>query len=282
VILLSARAGEDAAVEGLNTGADDYLTKPFSAQELMARVRTHLELAHTRREWTKELEQSNKELEAFSYTVSHDLRAPLRAIDGFSKALLDEYSGRLDDQACHYLQRVRMAAQKMSTLINDLLEWSRVSRGTLKKELIDLSELARGIVAELQQKDAARQVTLHIADGLSATGDRHLVTTVLVNLLGNAWKYTSETSAPQIAFGCLNHGAPPVFYIRDNGAGFDMVYAEKLFTPFQRFHTEWEFEDTGIGLAATQRAVSRHGGRVWAEAEPGAGATFYFTLGDIR
>jgi light-regulated signal transduction histidine kinase (bacteriophytochrome) len=248
----------------------------------MARVRTHLELAHTRREWTKELEQSNKELEAFSYTVSHDLRAPLRAIDGFSKALLDEYSGRLDDQACHYLQRVRMAAQKMSTLINDLLEWSRVSRGTLKKELIDLSELARGIVAELQQKDAARQVTLHIADGLSATGDRHLVTTVLVNLLGNAWKYTSETSAPQIAFGCLNHGAPPVFYIRDNGAGFDMVYAEKLFTPFQRFHTEWEFEDTGIGLAATQRAVSRHGGRVWAEAEPGAGATFYFTLGDIR
>jgi signal transduction histidine kinase len=282
VILLSARAGEEAAVEGLNAGADDYLTKPFSAQELIARVRTHLELAHTRREWTKELEHANKELESFSYTVSHDLRAPLRAIDGFSKALLDEYSGRLDGQARHYLQRVRLAAQKMSTLINDLLELSLVSRGTLKKESIDLSELARGIVAEFQQKDETRKVTLEIADGLSATGDRHLVRTVLLNLLGNAWKYTAKTSQPQIAFGCSNHGAPPVFYIRDNGVGFDMAYADKLFAPFQQLHTESQFEDTGIGLAAAQRAVSRHGGRVWAEGEVGVGETFYFTLGEIR
>jgi signal transduction histidine kinase len=282
IILLSARAGEESAVEGLNAGADDYLTKPFSAQELMARVRTHLELANARREWTKELEHSNRELEAFSYSVSHDLRAPLRAIDGFSKALLDEYSGKLDEQGCHYLQRVRMAAQKMSTLINDLLDLSRVSRGALKKELINLSELARRIVGEFQRTDSARKVAVEIADGLSAIGDRHLVKMVLVNLLGNAWKYTGKTSQPQIAFGRDNKDHEAAFYVRDNGVGFDMAYAGKLFAPFQRLHMDSEFEGTGIGLAATQRVVSRHGGRIWADAAVGTGATFYFTLGDIR
>ena len=282
VILLSARAGEESAVEGLNAGADDYLTKPFSAQELMARVRTHLELANARREWTKELEHSNKELEAFSYSISHDLRAPLRAIDGFSVALLDEYSGKLDEQACHYLQRVRMATQKMSTLIDDLLDLSRVSRGTLKKELVNLSDVARGIVADFKQKDSARKVAVEIADGLSAIADRRLVTMVLVNLLGNAWKYTGKTSRPQITFGRDNEDQESAFYVRDNGVGFDMAYADKLFAPFQRLHSESEFEGAGMGLAAAQRGISRHGGRIWAEAAVGAGATFHFTLGGIR
>jgi light-regulated signal transduction histidine kinase (bacteriophytochrome) len=282
VILLSARAGGESAVEGLNAGADDYLTKPFSALELMARVRTHLELAQARLEWTNKLEQSNKELESFSYSISHDLRTPLRAIDGFSKALLDEYSGKLDEHACHYLQRVRTAAQKMSTLINDLLDLSRVGRGALQKESINLTELARSIVADLQTREPAREVAIDIAEGLSATADRRLITMVLGNLLGNAWKYTAQERTAQIAFGQDTKEHESVFYIRDNGVGFDMAYANKLFTPFRRLHHDSEFEGTGVGLATTQRVLSRHGGRIWAEAAVRAGATFYFTLGDIR
>jgi len=284
VILLSARAGEESAVEGLNAGADDYLTKPFSAQELMARVRTHLALAQARLEWTNKLEQSNKELESFSYSISHDLRTPLRAIDGFSKALLDEYSGKLDEHACHYLQRVRTAAQKMSTLINDLLDLSRVSRAALQKESINLTELARGIVADLQSKEPERKVAIEIADGLSAVADRRLLTIVLVNLLGNAWKYTAQEPIAQIAFGNNNDNKEheSVLYVRDNGVGFDMAYVNKLFTPFRRLHHDSEFEGTGVGLATAQRVIARHGGRIWAEAAVRAGATFYFTLGDIR
>ncbi len=284
VILLSARAGEESAVEGLNAGADDYLTKPFSAQELMARVRTHLALAQARLEWANKLEQSNKELESFGYSISHDLRTPLRAIDGFSKALLDEYSGKLDEHACHYLQRVRTAAQKMSTLINDLLDLSRVSRGALQKESINLTELARGIVADLQSKEPGRKVAIEIAEGLSTTADRRLVAIVLGNLLGNAWKYTAKEPTAQIAFGKSNDNKEheSVFYVRDNGVGFDMSYASKLFTPFRRLHHDSEFEGTGVGLATAQRVIARHGGRIWAEAAVRAGATFYFTLGDIR
>jgi signal transduction histidine kinase len=282
VILLSARAREESAVEGLNAGADDYLTKPFSPQELMARVRTHLELAHARRVWTKEIEQSNRELESFSYSISHDLRAPLRAIDGFSKALLDEYSGKLDEQGCHYLQRVRTGAQKMSMLINDLLDLARVSRGALTKELINLTELAHDIVSDLQSKDPARKVAVEIPDGLSATADKRLVKIVIFNLLGNAWKYTAKAPHAQIAFGRSDHGDETAFYVRDNGVGFDMAFADRLFAPFQRLHQESEFDGTGIGLATAQRVILRHGGRIWAEAAVDAGATFYFTLGDMR
>jgi light-regulated signal transduction histidine kinase (bacteriophytochrome) len=282
VILLSARAGEESAVEGLNAGADDYLTKPFSAQELMARVRTHLKLAQARLEWTNKLEQSNKELESFSYSVSHDLRTPLRAIDGFSKALLDEYSGKLDEHACHYLRRVRTAALKMSRLMNVLLDMSRVSRSALEKESIDLTELARSIVANFQSREPARKVAIDIAEGLSATGDRRLITIVLGNLLGNAWKYTAKEATAQIAFGEEQKGHEPVFYVRDNGVGFNMAHANELFVPFHRLHHESEFEGTGIGLATAQRVISRHGGSIWAEAAVRVGATFYFTLGEIR
>ena len=243
---------------------------------------THIDIAHARREWTNELEQSNKELEAFSYSVSHDLRAPLRAIDGFSKVLLDDYSEKLDERAGHCLQRVRTAAQKMSTLINDLLELSRAGRGALKKESIDLTALVRDLAAEFQRKKPLRGALLEIAHGLTVTADRRLLTMVVTNLLDNAWKYTAKASQPQITVGCSNHSEAPTFYVRDNGVGFDMAYADKLFTPFQRLHLESEFEGTGIGLAIAQRVISRHGGLIWAEAQVGAGATFYFTLGDIQ
>ncbi len=282
VILLSARAGEESAVEGLHAGADDYLTKPFSARELLARVHTHLELARARRAWAHELEQSNRELESFSYSISHDLRVPLRAIDGFSKALLDEYSEKLDDQACDYLRRVRRAAQKMSTLINDLLDLSRVSRGGLRKEHLDLSKLAQGIVAELKNREPEREVAVEIQPGLCAIGDRRLVTVVLENLLSNAWKYTAKQRRPRICFGREAASQEADFFVRDNGVGFDMAYAGKLFAPFQRLHRDAEFAGTGIGLAMAQRVIARHGGRIWADAEVGAGATFHFTLGENR
>jgi signal transduction histidine kinase len=282
VVLLSARAGEESAVEGLDAGADDYLAKPFSAQELLARVRTHLELARVRRAWANELEQANKELEAFSYSVSHDLRAPLRAIDGFSKALLEEYSKKLDEEGCRYLDRIRTGTQKMSGLINDLLDLSRINRIALRKESLSLTDLARGVVADLQNREPSRQVAIEIADGLTACGDARLVTIALVNLLGNAWKYTAKQPAPQIAFRQQSKGDETVFYVADNGAGFDMKYAGKLFAPFQRLHLDSEFEGTGIGLATVQRVISRHGGRIWAEAAIAEGATFFFTLGGVR
>jgi light-regulated signal transduction histidine kinase (bacteriophytochrome) len=282
VILLSARAGEEAAIEGLDAGADDYLAKPFSAQELLARVRTHLELARVRREWANELEQANSELEAFSYSVSHDLRAPLRVIDGYSTLLLEEYADGLDEQAGTYIRRIRTGIKKMSGLIDDLLNLSRVSRAPLRKETIDLTELAHGVVTDLQNRDPAREVAVDIADGLCAWGDAPLVTIVLVNLLGNAWKYSAKQAAARIAFGCATKEKEAVFFIQDNGAGFDMAHAGKLFAPFQRLHRDSEFEGTGIGLATAQRIILRHGGRIWAEAVPGAGATFFFTLGDAE
>jgi signal transduction histidine kinase len=282
VVLLSARAGEESTIEGLNAGADDYLAKPFSAQELLARIRTHLELARVRREWANQLEQSNKELESFSYCVSHDLRAPLRAIDGFSKAVLDEYAGKLNSQADHYLRRIRTGAQKMSAVINDLLDLSRMNRGTLQRELINLTELARNIVTELQRKEPTRNVAIEIEEGLVATGDSRFVMVALMHLLGNAWKYTVKRQDAHIKFGQENNGHGTAFYVQDNGAGFDLAYADKLFAPFQRLHLDSEFEGTGIGLATAHRIITRHGGRIWADSAVDAGATFHFTLGDIR
>jgi light-regulated signal transduction histidine kinase (bacteriophytochrome) len=280
VILLSARAGEESAMEGLEAGADDYLSKPFSARELLARVRTHLELARVRREWAKELEQANKELEAFSYSVSHDLRAPLRAIDGFSKALLDEYGEKLDMQANRYLNRVRTAAQRMAALIDDLLNLSRLSRTKLRREPISLTELASTVVAGLRERDPSRNVSIEIAEGLQTHGDPRLITIVFENLLGNAWKFTAKQSRAQIIVGQEHKESETAFFVRDNGAGFDVAYAHKLFTAFQRLHDDSEFEGTGIGLAIVQRIISCHGGRIWAEASVGKGATLFFTLGE--
>jgi signal transduction histidine kinase len=278
VILLSARAGEESAVEGLHAGADDYLVKPFSARELLARVRTHLELARLRRSWARELEQANQELEAFSYSVSHDLRAPLRAVDGFSKALLMQQGDRLDEQGKAHLARVRAAASRMSGLIDALLELSRVSRGVLRRETVNLSELAQSVFDDLQRRSPERQVSFEVEPDLTAQADPRLMHAVFENLLGNAWKFTEGRAPAQIRVGTLSGASEPTFRISDNGAGFDMNYADKLFQAFSRLHAQSEFEGTGIGLATVQRIVSRHGGRVWAEGVPGSGATFYFNL----
>jgi signal transduction histidine kinase len=281
VILLSARAGEESAIDGLDAGSDDYLVKPFSARELLARVRTHVDLARARRAWIAELERANRELDAFSYSVSHDLRAPLRAIQGFSQVIASDYSKLFDDDGRDYLDRILGAVGKMTTMIDTMLELARISRAPMKRDSVDLSTLARDVVADLRSADPARAVTVDIAENLVARGDGALIRVALVNLIGNAWKYTSRAREARIEIG--RHPADhPVFYVRDNGAGFDTKRAVKLFAPFQRFHSATEFEGTGIGLATVQRVIARHGGRVWAEAAVGAGATFFFSLPDAE
>lgn len=227
---------------------------------------------------TAELEAANQELKAFSYSVSHDLRAPLRAIDGFSRALLEDCADLLDTTGKDYLQRVRNSAQHMGTLIDDMLKLSRVTQAALQPERVDLGSMAHAIIAQLRRQDPAREVRVDIAPGLQAMGDPGLLQVMLENLLGNAWKYTGRTAAAQIVFDVFQQGDEPVFRVSDNGAGFDPKYADKLFGAFQRLHRREEFEGTGIGLATVRRIVHRHGGRVWAEAEPDRGARFYFTL----
>lgn len=230
------------------------------------------------RRLTEELAAANKELESFSYSVSHDLRAPLRAIDGFSHVLETDYSAQLDADAKTYLGRIRAGAQKMGQLIDDLLRLSRVTRQEFKRLDVDLSALADTIVSGLRAAEPQRQVQVDIAPNLVVTGDPGLLRVALENLLGNAWKYTSRRDQAQISFGSREENNERVFFVRDNGAGFDMRYADKLFVAFQRLHRPEEFQGTGIGLATVQRVLTRHGGRIWAESELERGATFYFTI----
>ena len=230
-------------------------------------------------ERTAELLTVNKELEAFSYSVSHDLRAPLRAIDGFSQAVIEDYADRLDEQAKDYLNRVRAATQRMGHLIDDMLGLARVARVEMQRDSVDLSALAVEVSEELQKSEPARRVDCHIEPGLVASGDARLLRLVLVNLLGNAWKYTARQPQPRIEFGALCHAQGVIdYFVRDNGAGFDMTYAGKLFGAFQRLHLQSEFPGTGVGLATVQRIIHRHGGQVRGEGVAGQGATFYFTL----
>jgi len=229
---------------------------------------------------SNQLELANKELDAFSYSVSHDLRAPLRSIDGFSQALLEDYADKVDAEGKSHLQRIRRAAQRMADLIEALLALSRVTRSEIRRATLDLSALARAIAAELQQREPERQAEWMIQHGLVVDGDPRLLRAMLENLLGNAWKFTSARAPARIEFGVWpGSDGRPTYYVRDNGAGFDMAYENKLFGAFQRLHTQAEYGGTGIGLATVHRIIHRHGGRVWAEGAPDQGATFYFTLG---
>jgi len=249
------------------------------AEQAEAQVRElNAELERRVRERTAELEAANRELEAFSYSVSHDLRAPLRGMDGFCQVLLEDYGDRLDEEGRDHLHRVRSASQHMARLIDDLLKLSRVTRTELRRDKINLSRIAHDIAASLQSAEPERQVSWIIADGLVGEGDRRLLRVVLENLLGNAWKFTSKHLRSTIEFGCSEMRGAMTYFVRDDGAGFNMAYTDKLFGPFQRLHGMQEFEGNGVGLATVQRIISRHGGRVWAEGEVERGACFFFTL----
>jgi light-regulated signal transduction histidine kinase (bacteriophytochrome) len=232
--------------------------------------------------FNEQLQAANKELEAFCYSVSHDLRAPLRSIDGFSQALLEDCAATLAPESAAHLQRIRRASQHMAQLIDDLLNLSRITRSELQRVPVDLSALTQGIVDGLQETAPGRPVDVEITQGLVATGDARLLRVVLENLLGNAWKFTRKRPRARIEFGATDYDDAPAYFVRDDGAGFDMAHAKKLFGAFQRIHSTTEFEGTGIGLATVQRVIHKHGGRVWAESAPEQGATFYFTLSDKK
>lgn len=273
--IVTALRAEDGRLRGFSKVTRD-ITERRQAENAIRTLNAELEQRVLER--TAQLEAANKELEAFSYSVSHDLRAPLRSIDGFSKALLEDYGDRLDAEGQAFLQRVRAASQRMAQLIDDLLELSRVTRSEMRREPTDLSALARTITTVLQQAEPQRQVMCVIAEGLTANGDARLLRIVLENLFGNAWKFTGRQANACIEFGVTPCADGQAYFVRDNGAGFDMMYADKLFGAFQRLHGAAEYPGTGIGLATVQRIIRRHGGQVWAESMLGKGATFYFTL----
>jgi DNA-binding response OmpR family regulator len=308
VVMLTAVEDRAAMIQGLGAGADDYIAKSSDLDLLRARVlaqirrkqfadenrqireqllraeiesvtaRTAQKVAEARAALVEELEAKNAELDAFSYSVAHDLRSPLRSLDGFSLALLEDYGQSLDEQGCQYLRYIRESAQQMAALIDALLELSRVTRSELRRERVDLTAIARSICARLQQSAPERRVEFVVAGGLEAVGDVRLLTIALENLIGNAWKYTSRRAGARIEVGAEAVGGEAAFFVRDNGAGFDMAFAAKLFGVFQRLHSAREYEGTGIGLATVQRIVRRHGGKVWGTGEIGRGATFHFTV----
>lgn len=274
-ITVSAIRDATGRIVGASKVARD-ITEQKQAEKQILLLNTRLEQRVAER--TAGLEAANRELESFSYSVSHDLRSPLRGIDGFSRTLMEKHAGQLDERGQHYLGRIRAATQRMGRLIDDLLELARLSRGDLDRVPLDLSALAAGIAVELRQAHPDRQVELLITPGLSVRADPTLLRVALANLLGNAWKFTGREDHARIELGTRLHEGEPVFFVRDNGAGFDMAYADKLFSPFQRLHGQKEFEGSGVGLATVQRILHRHGGRIWAESQVGRGATFHFTL----
>ena len=248
-----------------------------TAEHELKKHRDHLEeLVHER---TAELEASNKELEAFSYSVSHDLRAPLRSIHGFCQMLLEDYSEVLDSNGQDYLQRVQTSALNMGNLIEDLLQLARITRSDFNKQKLNISELAEETIDKLKQQEPERRVDVKVQNDLYVNGDEHLISVALDNLLSNSWKYTGKTENAIIEFGSDHSGnGPHVYYVKDNGTGFDMKYADKIFLAFQRLHSKEDYPGTGVGLATVQRVIDRHGGKIWAESDMGKGTTIYFTL----
>lgn len=257
-------------------GTAQDITEQEEARAEIQRLNASLE--QRVKERTAELTAANRELESFAYSISHDLRGPLRGIDGFSHMLREEYGGKIDEQGRGYIERVRKAVQRMGTLIDDILELSRVTRREMHRTQVDLSRLATELVEEISRARAGRRVNTVISPGCQATGDPQLLRLLLQNLLENAWKYTGWNPAAQVEFGCESAEGKPVYFVKDNGVGFDMQHTRHLFAPFQRLHTPEEFEGSGIGLATVARIVDRHGGRIWAESKPGKGTTFRFTL----
>ncbi len=306
IFLTAAEKSQTQAVRGYAVGAVDYLIKPVVPEFVRSKVsvfvelakKTELlrrqtqllregeqaarELAETRAELVRDLEHKNRELESFSYAVSHDLRAPLRRIDSYSKAVLESQAERLEPTGQHFLERVREASQQMSQLIDDVLYLSKVTRAELREQEIDLSALVTVGLDRLRETEPVREVDLRVRPGVVVSGDGQLLRIALTNLLENAWKFTGRMPAARIEFGATTVAGEPTYFIRDNGAGFDMAYADRLFVPFQRLHLVSEFPGTGIGLATVQRIIHRHGGQVWAEGLMGQGATFYFTIGRQR
>jgi two-component system sensor histidine kinase/response regulator len=307
ILFLTAAAPSQAmAHRGYAAGAVDYLVKPAVPEFVRSKVAVFVELAkaarllerqaellrareHEARELAEaraaalaELEQKNRELEAFSYAVSHDLRAPLRRIDSFGRALLESRPDQLDETGQRFLQRIREATGHMAELIDGMLHLARVTRAELRAWPVDLSGLAAETVAELRQAEPDRDVEVTIRPGMVVNGDPRILRILLQNLLGNAWKFTAGRAPARIELGLHSAHSEPVYYIRDNGVGFDMAYAGRLFTPFQRLHAADAFPGTGIGLATSQRIVQRHGGRIWLEGDVGLGATVFFTLGHPR
>jgi light-regulated signal transduction histidine kinase (bacteriophytochrome) len=251
-------------------------TQRQRAEQQVRRLNAELEQRVAER--TSQLESANRELEAFSYSVSHDLRAPLRAIDGFSSILLETHGRELGAKGQEHLERVCAASRRMGQLIDDLLSLSRVTRNEMNRETVDLSSMSQAIVADLRRSEPERQIDVLVTPNLRANADPNLIRIVLENLLSNAWKFTRKTADPRIEVGAIHHDGRAAFFVRDNGAGFDMTYANKLFGAFQRLHGAADFEGTGIGLTTVQRIVHRHGGHVWAEGAVGQGATFYLAL----
>jgi two-component system, sensor histidine kinase and response regulator len=307
IIFLTANdASQTQAVRGYAVGAVDYMVKPVVPEFVRSKVavfvelakKTELlrrqtqllaeneqaarELAETRAELVRDLEHKNRELESFSYAVSHDLRAPLRRIDSFSRAVVESQGDRIDEAGRRYLERVREASQHMSQLIDDVLYLSRVTRAELRDQEVDLSTLATHALTRLQESEPSRHVEIKVRPGVLVNGDGQLLRIALENLLENAWKFTARQPEARIEFGVTNASGEPTYFVRDNGAGFDMTYVDRLFGPFQRLHPQREFAGSGIGLATVQRIIHRHGGRVWAEGLVGQGATFHFTLGRVK
>jgi light-regulated signal transduction histidine kinase (bacteriophytochrome) len=252
------------------------VTDQRRADDAVRRLNAELERRVTER--TAQLEAANQELEAFSYSVAHDLRAPLRGIEGFSQIVIEEHAASLGAEGLAHLQRVRDAARRMTRLVDDLLRLGRVARIELHHERVDLSALAASVADELRRSEPGRPVDVRIEPWLVAHGDPRLLRVALDNLLGNAWKFTARSASAKIELGASDAGPDRAFFVRDNGAGFDTRAAPKLFGAFQRYHTSLEFEGTGVGLAIVQRIIDRHGGRIWADSAVDQGATFFFTL----